>query len=110
MVGLRDAMSDTPRTEEPRLTLSTLLSLVSFALVAGLSVVVFGVASFSFLHLSEGTPSHFGYRDSSLEVEHGRSADFPYVRPSRRSVLRETDPENLAAEVTVSAPSDLSPA
>ena len=103
-------MSDTPRTGEPRLTLSTLLSLVSFALVAGLTAIVFGVASFSTLYLSEATPSHSGYRDSSQEVEHGRSADFPYIHPSRRPVSRETDSQSSAAEVTIGVPPDLSPA
>jgi hypothetical protein len=103
-------MSDTPRTGEPRLTLSTLLSLVSFALVAGLTAIAFGVASFSTLYLGEATPSHSGYRDSSQELEHGRSDDFPHIHPNRRPVSRETDPQSSAAEVTVIVPPDLSPA
>ena len=103
-------MSDTPRTGEPRRTLSTLLNLVSFALVAGLTTIVFGVASFSTLYVSEATPSYSGYRYGSQEVEHGRSAVFPYIHHNRRPVSRETDPQSSAAEVTVSVLPDLSPA
>jgi hypothetical protein len=56
-------MSDTTRTEEPRLTLSTFLRLFPFGLVAAVTIITFSVASFSFLYTSEGTSRDSGYGD-----------------------------------------------
>ena len=61
-------MSDTTRTEEPRLTLITYRGLIPFGLVAAATIIMFSVASFSFLYASGGT-SRAGIRDRGVEVE-----------------------------------------
>jgi hypothetical protein len=99
-------MSDTTRTEEPRLTLSTFLGLIPFGLVAAATIVTFSVASFSFLYTSEGTSRVSRYGDRGFEAEPERSGGFPYIHPNPPPVPKETDLPSSAAQAAVSISSD----
>jgi hypothetical protein len=48
-LGREGAMSNTTRTEEPRLMLRTFLGLIPFGLVAVATIIMFSVASFFYL-------------------------------------------------------------
>jgi hypothetical protein len=78
-------MSDTTRTEAPRLMISTLL-LIHFGLAAAATTITFSVASFSFLYTNEGT-SRDPSGDRGFEVESARSGGFPYIHPNCSPVL-----------------------
>jgi hypothetical protein len=79
-------MSDTTRTEDARLMLSTFLGLIPFGLVAAATMITFSFASFSFLYTSERTSRDSGYGDRGFEVEPARSGAFPYIHPNRPPV------------------------
>jgi hypothetical protein len=101
-------MSDTTRTEEARLMLSTFLGPIPFGLVAAATMITFSFASFSFLYTSERTSRDSGYGDRGFEVEPARSGAFPYIHPNRPPVPRETDLPSSAAQAAVSISPDRS--
>jgi hypothetical protein len=90
------------RTEEPRATLSTLLDLVSLGLVAAVTIIIFGIASFCLRYTSEGMPRGSGIRDRSVEVKPVRSGVFPYTHANRPPLPAEAELPGPAAEATLS--------
>ena len=76
------------RSGEPRPTLGTLLDFVSFGLAAAATIIIFSIASFSFLYTSEGMPRGSGIRDRGVEVEPVLSDGFLYTH-ANRPVLAE---------------------
>jgi hypothetical protein len=84
-------MSDTTRTEAPRLMISTFLELIPFGFAAAATMITFSVASFLFLYTNEGTSRDSGCGDRGFEFQSARSGGFPYIHPDRSSVPRETD-------------------
>src|SRR5947208_2341085 len=62
------AMSDTTRTEAPRLMIGTSLGLIPFGLAGAATMITFAVASFSFLDTNEATSRDSG-GDRGFEVE-----------------------------------------
>src|SRR5947209_1533170 len=94
-------MSDTTRTEEPRLTLITYRGLIPFGLVAAATIIMFSVASFSFLYASGGT-SRAGICDRGIEVEPELSGGFPGIHANRPPVSAETELPGSAAKATAS--------
>ena len=99
-------MSNTTRTEEPRLMLRTFLGLIPFGLVAVAIIIMFSVASFFSLYTSEGTSRDSGHGDRGFEVEPARCGGFPYIHPNRPPVLAGTELAGSAAEATASTSSD----
>jgi hypothetical protein len=94
-------MSDTTRTEEPRLTLIAYPGLIPFGLVAAATIIMFGVASFSFLDASGGT-SRAGIRARGVEVEPVLSGGFLGIDANRPPVSAETELPGSAARATAS--------
>src|SRR5947209_5073740 len=94
-------MSDTTRTEEPRLTLITYRGLIPFGLVAAATIIMFSVASFSFLYASGGT-SRAGIRDRGVEVEPVLSGGFPGIHANRPPVSAQAELPGSAAKATAS--------
>ena len=78
------------RSGEPRPTLGTLLDFVSFGLAAAATIIIFSIASFSFLYTSEGMPRGSGIRDRGVEVEPVLSDGFLYTH-ANRPVLAERE-------------------
>jgi hypothetical protein len=105
-LGREGAMSNTTRTEEPRLMLRTFLGLIPFGLVAVATIIMFSVASFFSLYTREGTSTDSGYGDRGFEVEPARFGGFPYIHPNRPPVLAGTELVGSAAEATASTSSD----
>jgi len=93
------------RTGEPRPTLGTLLDFVSFGLAAAATIIIFSIASFSFLYTSEGMPRGSGIRDRGVEVEPVLSDGFLYTH-ANRPVLAERELLGSVAEATVSTSPD----
>ena len=93
------------RSGEPRPTLGTLLDFVSFGLAAAATIIIFSIASFSFLYTSEGMPRGSGIRDRGVEVEPVLSDGFLYTH-ANRPVLAERELLGSVAEATVSTSPD----
>jgi hypothetical protein len=89
------------RTEEPRLTLSALIHIVSLALVAAATIVSFGIASFSLLCAAKEMPGVSGIRDRRAELKPPLSDVVPYAHEKAAPVPAETKVPTAAVEATL---------
>ena len=90
------------RNEGSRPALSTLLDLVSAGLVAAATILIFSIASFSFLYTNEGLPRGSEIRDRGVEVKPEPSGVIPYSHANRPPGPAETELPGPAAEATLS--------
>jgi len=91
------------QTEEPRLTLSALIYVVSLALVAAATIVSFGIAAFSFLDTSKEMPGGSGIRDRGAKLKPVLSGVVPYTHGNAAPIPAETKLPSPAPEATLRA-------
>jgi hypothetical protein len=91
------------RTEEPRFTLSTLIYVVSVALVATVVTVSFGIASFSFLDPTRKIPRGSSIGDRRAELKPVLSDVIAYTHKKAAPVPAAAKDPSTVVDVTLRA-------